>query len=356
METGEDHETSMKTYFSTFVTGTQEIIKRFLVRRGVKIKLLLDGLVVYDSNYPEREIRNFPVFNNTYLLIRSFGGLEPNAKSLEKMLTLVAGDKDLFRRIAANIPERRRKFKIVSSLENRMIPVDRDLLKKIESIILKVEDVKLDIKKPNLEFWALLRREGHGFFGIRMTYPFGNDNVREKGELRKEISYIMIFVSGPNPKDVVLDPFSGYGSIPIERAKNFPYKEIIAMEKDPQLFSKLNGKIRSSKAKIKVICGDALAMDQIRSGSIDKIISDPPWGEYEKLPNLESFYGRMLEEFKRVLKASGTVTLLIGAKETFEKVLKTGFTNVFVLEEKYEILVSGKKAAIYRLSTKDEVR
>lgn len=324
-------------------------MKEFLIKRGMKIKLLLDGLVVYESNYPEREIRNFHIFNNTYLLLRSFSNLAPNAKSLEKILAVVAHDKNLSHQIAVNLPPRRRNFKIVSSLENRMVPVSRALLRTLELVILRTRGMRLNIKKPNLEFWALLRREGYGFFGIRITYPFRDEGYREKGELRKEIAYIMSFISKPSPKDVVLDPFAGYGTIPLERARSFPYKEIIAVDKDGNLVSKLKQKIKAFGKNVNVIRGDALALNGIQDSSIDKIISDPPWGEYKGMPNLEKFYEAMLKEFNRVLKSDSIVILLVGAKEIFENVLRSKFANTFRLERKYDILVSGKKAAIYRL-------
>ncbi|PIQ92246.1 MAG: hypothetical protein COV70_01045 [Parcubacteria group bacterium CG11_big_fil_rev_8_21_14_0_20_39_22] len=339
----------MKTYFSTFITGTQEIVKEFLAKRGVKIKLLLDGLVVYESDYPEREIRNFHIFNNTYLLLRSFSNLAPDAKSLEKILAMVSHDKNLQHQIAINLPSRKRNFKIVSSLENSMVPVSRELLQKLESIILRTPGTRLNIQKPDLEFWALLRRERYGFFGIRVTYPFRHENYREKGELRKEISYILSFLSKPNPKDVVLDPFAGYGSIPIERAASFPYKEIIAVEKEDDLISKLKQKVKASGKKIEVIRGNALALSGIQNKSIDKIISDPPWGEYKEVPDLEKFYESLLLEFDRILKKEGVIVLLIGAKDIFENILQNKFTNIFQLQKKYDILVSGKKAAIYKL-------
>lgn len=342
----------MKTYFSTFITGTQEIVKEFLEKRGIKIKLLLDGLVVYESDYPEREVRNFHIFNNTYILLRSFSNLAPNAKSLEKILTVASHDKNLQRQIAINLPSRRRNFKIVSSLENSMVPVSRELLQKLESIILRTPDTRLNIKKPDLEFWVLLRREGHGFFGIRITYPFRHENYRKKGELRKEISYILSFVSKPNPKDIVLDPFAGYGSIPIERAASFPYKEIIAVEKEDSLISKLKQKVKASGKKIEVIRGNALVLSEIQNKFIDKIISDPPWGEYKEVPDLEKFYEAMLLEFDRVLKQEGVIVLLIGAKDIFENILRNKFANTFQLQKKYDILVSGKKAAIYKLIRK----
>lgn len=339
----------MKTYFSTFITGTQEIVKKFLVKRGMKIKLLLDGLVVYEFDYPEREIRNFSIFNNTYLLLQSFSNLDPNAKSLEKILAVVAHDKDLSHKIAVNLPSRRRNFKIVSSLENRMVPVSRALLRTLEAVILRTRGMRLNIKKPDLEFWALLRREGYGFFGIRITYPFRDESYREKGELRKEIAYIMSFISKPSPKDVVLDPFAGHGTIPLERAGSFPYKEIIAVDKDGYLVSKLKQKIKTFRKRITVIRGDALTLNEIQDGSVDKIISDPPWGEYKEIPTLEKFYEAMLKEFNRILKPDGIIILLIGAKEIFENVLQGKFADTFWLKRKYNILVSGKKAAIYQL-------
>ena len=57
----------------------------------------------------------------------------------------------------------------------------------------------------------------------------------------------------------------------------------------------------------------------------------------------------MLLEFNRVLKLDGVIILLIGAKEIFENVLRDKFSNTFRLKRKYDILVSGKKAAIYQL-------
>lgn len=94
----------MKTYFSTFITGAQEIIKEFLEKRGCKVKLLLDGLVVFESNRPANEIRRFLIFNNTFILLRSFSNFKPNIKSLERILVIISHSKDLLSKIANNLP------------------------------------------------------------------------------------------------------------------------------------------------------------------------------------------------------------------------------------------------------------
>jgi len=342
----------MKTYFSTFITGTQEIVKELLEKRKAKIKLLLDGLVLYESDYPEREVRNFRFLNNTFALLYYFHSLEPNNRSLEKMLSIVANNKSLQHKISVNLPARRKNFKIVSSLENQTISVNRELLTRIESIILRVGGMRLNIKKPDLEFWALLRREGHGFFGVRITYPYRDEVHREKGELRREIAHIMSTLSNPTPKDVVLDPFAGYGAIPLERAQNFPYREIIAIEKDDYLVSRLKQKVRTVKKNINVLRGDALVLSEIKNSSIDKIITDPPWGEYKEISNISIFYRDMLREFVRILRPDGVVVILISAKEIFESILQDQFSQIFKIKSKYDILVSGKKAAIYQLIRK----
>lgn len=342
----------MRTYFSTFITGTQEVIEATLKKRKgrFKIKLLLDGLVVYESDFPEREIRNFRFFNNTFLLLRFFESLEPSQKSLEKMITTVTHDNKVHKELINNLPPKRKFFKVVTSLENQLTSVNHDLLKKFESKILHDTDLRLSIKNPNLEFWFLLRREGNGFFGIRLTYLYGTERQRAKGELRPEIAYIMCVLSEPNPKDVALDPFAGHGAIPLERSISFPFKNIIAVERDKSLFDQLKLKIK--RKGVNVIHGDALNLNQIKDNSLDKIITDPPWGIFKEVGiSLVDFYSDMLKEFSRVLKNNGIAVVLIGRPEIFEESLQK-LSQKWEVLTKYPILVSGQKATIYKLSVK----
>lgn len=340
----------MKTYFSTFVTGTQEVIKTFLSKRDANIELLLDGLVVYRTDYPVREVRNFRIFNNTYILLQQFEGLSSDVDSVEKILSDMAKQDSLPNEISANLPTHRRDFKIVPSLKNQMVSVNRQLLEDLESVIRQADsELELNVGNPDLEFWALVRDEGYGFFGIRLTYPYGEEKNRKKGELRKEIAHIMCYISDPSPEDVVLDPFAGHGAIPLERAQSFPRKKIMAVEKDKKLVTNLRQQAEKHDKDIKVIHGDALSMTEIENKSISRIISDPPWGEYEEIPEPNKFYKKMLKEFNRVLETNGVIVLLMGAKEKFEDVLNDQFANVFSLESKYDILVSGNKASIYKM-------
>lgn len=312
-----------------------------------KIKLVLDGLILYESDYPEREIRNFRFFNNTFVLLCFFKSLEPNQRSLESMITSVTHSRGLEKELARNLPPRRKFFKIVTSLENKTISVAHNLLQGLESKILRIPGLRLDIKSPNLEFLFLLRREGYGFFGVRITYPYDREGRGAKGELRKEIAHIMSILSDPQPKDSVLDPFAGHGSIPLERQTSFPYQAIFAVEHNRHLFEQLKRTLRGKN--IHLIYGDALSLREIKNTSIGKIITDPPWGVFTQtnMP-LADFYSNMLKEFLRVLKRNGIIVILIGQTDIFEGAVQK-FPGGLELLKKYNLLVSGKKATLYKL-------
>jgi tRNA G10 N-methylase Trm11 len=134
-------------------------------------------------------------------------------------------------------------------------------------------------------------------------------------------------LSNPKNTDTVIDPFCGYGSIPAERIKRFPLKKFYALDKDgaalEQTRKKITGKFcHIEKADINgalSICGE---------GTIDAIITDPPWGIYEKTDvPLQEFYDNMMQIFARLLKPDGTVILLTAKKE--ELLLAAEKVNAF---------------------------
>ncbi len=91
-------------------------------------------------------------------------------------------------------------------------------------------------------------------------------------------------------------------------------------------------------------------MKSFDNNFITKIVTDPPWGLYENIENIESFYSAMIKELVRVLKPKGIIVLLTARKDEFEKILSKQ-KNLELLE-KYEILVSGKKSGIYKAKKK----
>lgn len=291
----------MNSYFSTFIPGLGKIVKDQLERslENFHCQLLLDGLIIYQTTSTSRVVKNLGFLNNSFLEIK------PGEK-----LPFKPG----------------KTFRVVFSKENELVRVNKERLARIENKIAQLNSLAVHRANPDFEIWFLERSEGNKLVGVRITKHPDYKTVLAKGQLRPELANLLCLISNPHPKDVVLDPFSGSGAILTQRTK-FPYKKII------------EGDIKTGM--------DATSMISVYDQSIDKIITDPPWGISVGLDlNLPDFYEKVLSQFYRVLKQDGLAVILVGKKDVFETVLAQ-FVGQFHLQKRFEILVSGKKAAIY---------
>ena len=318
-------------YFSTFASGFEPVVEDLLRQSlgDVKIELLLDGLVVYSTNSTLEKIRKISFFTNSFILLQYF----PDNKTItvDKMMTAVSRENiKLTQRFAPNL----RTFRVVTSKENQPIPVNQKLMIDVERQISRSLGLKPDRSKPQIQFWFLTRSEGFGFFGMRITQHPDYAKVLEKGELRPEITNILCLLSEPNKNDVFLDPFAGSGAIAKARSM-FPSTQIYTGDINPK-----NQHIQKM---------DATKLVNFGNESVDKIVTDPPWGLYDEKVDIKSLYPKMLDAFYRVLRKNGVVVILVGDREYSETLLEN-FKDKFQLKQKLHILLSGKKAGIYKLS------
>lgn len=338
----------MHQYFSTFITGFQEVVRNALEKqlKGAEIKLLLDGLVAYKTNAPYQNIRGIRFFNNNYYMLRYFDRLKN--ESIEYMMQSIVNNKKPLPNVPYEIMGRAGSFRIVASMENQTVSPNRNLLAQTEEFLSRQWRLKVSRSLPDIEVWFLLRSEGNAFVGIRRRERNNDKKNITKGELRPELANLLCWVSDPDKEDIFLDPFAGSGAIPMERARAFPYRKIIASDYDPELFRKLNVRFRKNTDKFVLGKWDALNLNQLGNQSVDKIVTDPPWGLYSHQDiDLQVFYENMLAEFNRILKPEGTMVILTAQKTLFERVLNK--ISELSLVKKFEILVSGKKAGIYKV-------
>jgi 16S rRNA G966 N2-methylase RsmD len=340
------------SYFSTFISGLQEVIKSALEDQlsDVEIGLLFDGLIIFQSDQPIQKIKSLRFLNNNFLLLHLFHPKRKNVAGnpIDNMMNAILKKPALIPGVPRWAIKEARSFRIIASIENQTISVENDLLSKIERFFAYRLKLKTNRSRPDIEVWFIERSEGYGFIGIRIKHTQNVEKVLQKGELRTELANMLCYISEPDKEDVFLDPFAGSGSIPIERATAFPYKQVIASEADIKTFERL--KKRVSESKLNIILGqwDALNLKSIPNNSIKKIVTDPPWGVFSQPDiDLKVFYLNMLNEFIRILQKDGLITLVMGQKELFEIALNK--VPALTLKEKYNILVSGKKAAIYKM-------
>lgn len=338
----------MIAYYSTFITGLQEVVETAL-REGLKnvqVDLVLDGLIVYRSDEPIQEILNLRFFNNTFLLLELSN--HKHNFFVRDLIKNVLQKRRLTHEIPKMAIKNKRSFRIINSEENQLVSIDKKTLENAENFFGNKLGIQVSRAKPDLEVWFLKRNEGYGFIGLRLTKTPNYEKTLHKGELRPELAHLMCILADLQFSDVVLDPFAGYGSIPVECAKGFRIKQIIAGEKDEVAFKILQEKAIKTRSNIIVRKWDALGLAFLTDNSVDKIITDPPWGFYDnKNINLTEFYRSMFKELIRLLKPNGLMIILMGQKDLFETVISS-FSKLKLLN-RYDILVSGKKAAIFRI-------
>jgi len=335
----------MTTYFSTFASGLQEIIAQALPE--ARILQLLDGLVIYESNRPLQQVTNLRLFNNTFIALYPVQQL-PSGGLHQLLQRVMQKPNDL--RIPGWAVKKARSFRLMASRENQTISIKRELLERLESFFSHRLRLRVNRSKADVEVWFIERSEGLGLVGLRVTRNPALEKKLRKGELRPELAHCLCLLSEPQGRDVFLDPFAGSGAIPLERANNFPYRRIIAVDQDESAVTALGRRLPRDE-RIQTFAADARRLTSLTDGSIDKIVTDPPWGFYEerRAETLSDFYGETLTEFARLLRDDGLLVVLMGQKERFEEAL-AGCADRLALLGKWDILVSGKKAAIYKIS------
>lgn len=322
-----------RIYLSTFISGVSEVIAdnfNKLVTDG-EIELLLDGVVVYKTSLDSKELAKLRFFNNTFLLLDYWQN-----KDINYAINTFTRNPHI-----PDLPANTfRSFRLVFSIENQIKGVSPQVREKLEYQFSNKLHLKVNRNKPDTEIWFYERSEKYTFVLLRITnYSFVEHRL--KGELRPEIGYVMSLISDVSKEDVVIDPFAGYGSILEERAK-FPYTSLTGIEIDSNTFQTLRNKTGKIK-RIQLLREDFLK-SKLEYSAFNKVITDPPWGFYEKLS--ADFYPKLVKKSFDILAKDGLAVVLVSRDKETEV---TGeFTKHFTKEKCFNILVSGKKASILK--------
>ncbi|PIR44432.1 MAG: hypothetical protein COV10_04820 [Candidatus Vogelbacteria bacterium CG10_big_fil_rev_8_21_14_0_10_51_16] len=338
------------SFASTFPAGLQEVVRETLLKKRGKFHILhlLDGLVIYETTYSERILRDLRYFTNTFRVHEVFEKVTPSEAELACLLDKIERNGLLLHHLAKSLPPHRYTFSVITSLENAMVPLPPDAGHRLVQTLLTKLPIRHRVKNPELEFWLYVRREGIGFFGTRITYPQKSKKVA--GKLRPALAHLLCLLSGPHPRDSVLDPFAGHGGIILERAGHFPYSSCVALEADAGLVQTIKREAgRLHLTRFTARADDATSLATVPDHSITKIITDPPWGLYAgSIDKLDALYGKALHSFSRVLVGGGIAVVLSGAPEVFRGACKQ-LAGQFAIVATYPILVSGKKATVFKL-------
>jgi tRNA (guanine6-N2)-methyltransferase len=181
----------------------------------------------------------------------------------------------------------------------------------------------------------------------RLTLRSSWEKTLHKGELPPPLAWALCRLANLVHGDTVLDPFCGYGSIPDAALKHFHINKFIACDNNRE--AALYTKTRFNKRKK----DDFVFFENYFSAlpslaaekSVDAIVTDPPWGDYREI-NKSTFYKEMFDVFHKLLKIGGRIVLLCANNDDF----LNEAPDVFQLENRTPILLSGKKAVILQFT------
>ncbi|MDR2268804.1 MAG: methyltransferase [Rickettsiales bacterium] len=321
-------------YYSSFITGFQNLIAEWLASdiKGIKIIYVFDGGILYESEIGIDEVRKIGYFNNSFLVLHKMRG----KASADEIAGAVANG-------ACNIKLKGFQFKtfrVMAFDENQPCAVNRKTMAQLIYCIERATGAKFSDRRADAEFWLLSRSEGFGLFMLKASRDYYKP---QRGELRPELARILCRLGAPKKDDVVCDPFCGSGAIPLARARFADYKGIFASDIDKKLADELKARVKKIKnGKLDrsfFVKNLDFFQNKYENGFFDVIMTDPPWGEFKEIA--PDFYNRFFVESARILRSNGRMILLSvrGLK-----------TPGFDCNEKYDILVNGKKASVYLLS------
>lgn len=324
----------MANYISTFTTGFSDVISAAIKKLlpGVKIIKVYDGVIYYSYDGKSDNIKKVIVLNNTFLVIKEYH---------DKFCYIDSMIKDAMK--MKSLPRSNGSFRVRYSLNNKFVGVNKSYTRRIEDKIAQITKSRIDRVSPQTEYWFMQRSENVGFFcRLLSSRKFTEKNLC-KGELRPEFAYLMCMLGKVCKESIVLDPFAGYGSIPKQLKLNFQCERVFVSDIDEVHIKNLKSQFKKAK-NMEFSVRDALDMKDISTASIDYIITDPPWGYYEKIADIGAFYVDMLNEFYRVQNDEGVSVILSARKEEFVKAVNN---SKYRINKQYNTLVNGKKAAVF---------
>jgi 23S rRNA G2445 N2-methylase RlmL len=340
----------MAQFVSTFLTGFQDVVAEDLEKRLEKFKILnlFDGLIHYQYDGNSRDLEKINYFNNTFFVLKTMKGKGLNFNSL---VGAVASENKYY---LIN----KGTFRVRFVNENQFAKVEANTARKAEDTVLRNSKLKIDRVSPSTEIWYSIRREGFAFCGQLISKREFTEKNLHKGELRPELAYLLCSFAGCTKDDVVCDPFCGYGSIPLQLAKNFPYKKLFAFDIDDEKITMLKENRHLKKENVVIarkdslkltaedfVCDDGAETDTATDDHrVSLIITDPPWGYFEDIGDIGDFYGRLFDSVKNIICSGGRMVLLTARVEELKKITAEKSLNVL---EGPHTLVNGKKAGVF---------
>jgi hypothetical protein len=290
-----------------------------------------------------------PYLKNAYLVLTDVPrvGGDP-ASTLDHAAGAVT---DLLRReagLAAPVP-RKAPFRVMATLDGQLTAFGRGARAGLERELIRRTGGRVQTRGSGEELWLIGRRGLHRvLFALRLRQPRRPPAAR--GSLGPELAALLVRASRPDARDSFLDPMGGSGSLIAARLAT-PARRVVYNDLDlERLRADLPPELR--RGAVVLTGADATDLSSVATGSVDVIVTDPPWGEYEPLPGSPEDFARALtRSLARVLHPGhGRLVLLVSRR------LEAAFTEALSAAgvpkaQSVPVLVNGHPASVVLAGT-----
>ena len=322
----------MRLFYSSCPAGLEEPASRFARERvsGFSLKAKYSGALVYSCREERPECA---AFSNTYLQIARADKCQNVTHAAKLFLSDRRALSDVSR---AMYDYGFTSFRVMFSEANALAAVDRFYREAFE----KAVKAPNDRRTPDTELLVLRRSDGMGLLLLRLTRPAKAD----KGELSRQVASSLAYLAGAGSAKAFIDPFAGGGSIAVEAGKLSKKLRIAVCDISPQKAELLRKRLKGAE----VDCADAFTLDgKYPAKSFDSIACDPPWGLWAPVGCTDkAFCEKLVGLIGYLLAPHGRCAVLTAMKKEFEAAAEDSELNV---AERFDILVNGKKAAVFVL-------
>lgn len=328
-------------YVIQFVAGTAGLLRPALAQHlpGLRITFDDDSAMIVESPAGPSDVAAIPLIKNAFVVVaesRRHSNLDKAAVHLSR----VVGAADF-----PHIPGAGKRFRLAAHIDGALVSIDPSTRAALERAVAGRTGARLQPRGTCQEYWVIGRRGlPRLLFGARLPKP--RQPATARGAISQELSAALVAASEPRPGDVFLDPFAGSGSFVTERLRQPVgqawYSDLALDRHRKELPRRL-----TKDERVRLVSESALTLPSIGDHSIDVIVTDPPWGEYEAIDtDYETFAKAVSRSFARVLRPEhGRFVILVNRRNAALMRQALGAAGLLT-RDMHEILVSGHPATV----------
>jgi len=327
-------------YYVQFVAGTGSLMLEALDAQldGLRVRYADDSAMILETPAPPKKVAAVPYIKNAFVVIAETarGGIDKGLVQLSKV-----AEKKPF----PSLSNSSGKFRLMVHVDGSLAPVDSRAKSALERTVIQRTGARIEPRGQCQEYWVV-GRQGLRELLFCARLPKTQRPAKAKGAISHELSAMLVAASRPEPRDVFLDPFAGTGSF-VESRLSLPVAKALYVDRDLAQHQPSFSRQLSGNKQLRLFAEDALTLPSIADGSVDVIVTDPPWGEYESLERpYEDFALAVGQSFARVLHpVRGRYVLLINRRNA--GIMRGGLTAAGLnADTEHEILVNGHPASV----------